>query len=54
MTEEVMKEICKAYNYGYSMEKIVEIEEVTMDEVKEAIDWGYTNHYFTELKGREE
>jgi hypothetical protein len=54
MTEEVMMEICKAYNYGYPMEKIVEIEEVTMEEVKEAIDWGYDNNYFAELKGRGE
>lgn len=54
MTEEVMMEICKAYNYGYPMEKIVEIEEVTMEEVKEAIDWGYEHRYFAELKGRGE
>ena len=52
MTEEMTKEICRAYEYGYPMEKIVEIEEVTMDEVKNAIDWGYENKYFTELKER--
>ena len=52
MTEETMKEICRAYEYGYPMEKIVEIEEVTMEEVKEAVDWGYETHYFKELKSR--
>lgn len=54
MREELMMEICKAYHYGYPMEKIVEIEEVSMTDVKNAIDWGYENNYFAELKGRQE
>lgn len=54
MTEELMKEICKAYHYKYSMEKIAEIEEVSVADVKNAIDWGYETKYFSELKGRTE
>ena len=54
MNEELMKEICRSYNYGYPMEKIVEIEEVSMAEVKNAIDWGYEHNYFSDLKGKSE
>jgi len=32
MTEEQRKEICKAYFYGYSVEHIAEIEEVSVEE----------------------
>jgi hypothetical protein len=54
MSEELMKEICKAYHYGYAVEKIAEIEEVTVNDVKKAIDWGYENKYFKELKERKD
>lgn len=54
MTEELMMEICKSYFYEYSMEKIAEIEEISINDVKNAIDWGYETNYFSELKGRTE
>lgn len=52
MSEELIKEICRSYNYGYTVEKIAEIEEVEVNDVKKAIDWGYETKYFTELKER--
>jgi hypothetical protein len=52
MSEELMKEICRSYHYGYTVEKIAEIEEVEVNDVKKAIDWGYESKYFKELKER--
>ena len=54
MNEEKMKEICKAYHYDYPMEKIAEIENISIAEVKNAIDWGYETKYFKDLGGRME
>ena len=54
MTEEVMMEICRSYHYGYTMEQIAEIEEIEVNDVKKAIDWGYENKYFNDMKGRGE
>ena len=33
MSEELMKEICRSYHYGYTVEKIAEIEEVEVNDV---------------------
>ena len=52
MTDEQKKEICKSYFYGFAMIKIAEIEDVSDEEVKEAIQWGRQNGYFEELKER--
>jgi hypothetical protein len=52
MSEELMKEICRSYHYGYTVEKIAEIEEVEVNDVKKALDWGYETNYLKELKER--
>jgi hypothetical protein len=52
MSEELMKEICRSYTYGYAVEKIAEIEEVEVNDVKKALDWGYETNYLKELKER--
>ena len=54
MSNEQMKEICRSYFYNYTVEQIAEIEEVSVNDVKKAIDWGYENKYFTELRERKD
>ena len=54
MSEELMREICRSYHYGYAVEKIAEIEEVEVNDVKKAIDWGYETKYLKELKDRKD
>ena len=54
MIDEQKKEICKAYFYGYTVEQIAEIEEVSVEEVQDAVLWGNQTNYFDDLKGREE
>lgn len=52
MTDEQKKEIVKSHFYGYSVEQISEIEEVSEEEVREAVAWGEQNGYRAELEER--
>ena len=53
MTDEQRKEICKAYFNGYAIVQIADFEGVSDEEVKEAIRWGRTTGYETELEEME-
>ena len=52
MNEEKMKEIVKAAFYGHEPAEIAELEEISEEEVRNAIAWGESSSYKAELEER--
>ena len=50
MTDEQKKEICKAYVKGFAFVQIADIERISDEEVKEAVNWGKQTGYLEELR----
>ncbi len=54
MTDEMRKEICKAFFYGMTVKEIAECENIDAEEIAKAIAWGEQTRYTEELKNRGE
>lgn len=49
MSNEQMREICKSYSYGMTLGEIANVEELTIEQVQEAVTWGEQNNVFDDL-----
>lgn len=49
MSDEQKKEICKSYSYDMTLGEIANIEDITIEQVQEAVVWGSRNHVFDDL-----
>ena len=54
MTDEQRKEICKAYVKGFAFVQIADIECISDEEAKEAVNWGKQTGYLEELREENE
>ena len=52
MTDEQMREICKSYSYGMTLGEIANLENLTVEQVQEAVVWGTHNRVFDDLQAQ--
>ena len=54
MTEEKKKEVCKAYVKGFAFVQIADMENISDEEAREAVNWGKQTGYLKELREENE